>query len=307
MDGHTLPRRLLGLAAATLLAATTVAATAHAAALDTTKALEKAKWADSVRVSFSGGLLRWQSNGIPNHKIAGAYAIPDDGVYVPDASTSHVEQASDVVKQQTYDYRITTKPRVARKPTDVLAGPIGVMISGGLLFNPYEADGTTIAAASQFTIEDASGNDVAFIDDCNGHPTPVGQYHYHALPTCVTKQVDKKGGPSHIIGVAWDGFPVYGDRNAKGKKVKPGALDACNGIKSATPEFPKGIYHYVLLDVQTAQSSPACLSGTPTDGVPIVPRDSEQAQQAQGQSRAVDLFLCTAPAGVAAVPTFTAR
>jgi hypothetical protein len=38
-------------------------------------------------------------------------------------------------------------------------------------------------------------------------------------------------------------------------------LDGCNGIKSPTPEFPKGIYHYVMTDELTAQSSIRCLKG----------------------------------------------
>jgi hypothetical protein len=61
--------------------------------------------------------------------------------------------------------------------------------------------------------------------------------------------------------VAFDGFPIYGDRDIDGKQVKGKQLDKCNGIKSPTPEFPKGIYHYVLLNVKTKQSSPACFSG----------------------------------------------
>jgi len=38
-------------------------------------------------------------------------------------------------------------------------------------------------------------------------------------------------------------------------------LDKCNGINSATPEFPKGIYHYVLLATLDARSSIACFHG----------------------------------------------
>ena len=37
--------------------------------------------------------------------------------------------------------------------------------------------------------------------------------------------------------------------------------DICNGIESPTPEFPNGIYHYVMLDVATVQSTIRCLHG----------------------------------------------
>jgi hypothetical protein len=35
----------------------------------------------------------------------------------------------------------------------------------------------------------------------------------------------------------------------------------CNGITSATPEFPKGIYHYVLFNTKDSTSSIRCFSG----------------------------------------------
>ena len=47
-----------------------------------------------------------------------------------------------------------------------------------------------------------------FLDDCAGHPTPMGQYHYHALPKCVTATVDETDGASHIIGIAFDGLSL---------------------------------------------------------------------------------------------------
>ena len=39
-------------------------------------------------------------------------------------------------------------------------------------------------------------------------------------------------------------------------------LDSCNGITSPTPEFPKGIYHYVLLSAADSTSSIRCFTGT---------------------------------------------
>lgn len=71
-----------------------------------------------------------------------------------------------------------------------------------------------------------------------------------------------------MIGIALDGYPIYGGRDVNGKVVDVTTLDACNGITSPTPEFPNGAYHYVLpLDasgnpVKTRQSSMNCYSGT---------------------------------------------
>ena len=86
-------------------------------------------------------------------------------------------------------------------------------------------------------------------------PVPPG------LPTCITSVVDGSSGPSHLIGLAFDGFPIYGDRDATGQKVTASQLDACNGITSPTPEFPEGIYHYVLLPTADASSSIKCFTG----------------------------------------------
>jgi hypothetical protein len=75
--------------------------------------------------------------------------------------------------------------------------------------------------------------------------------------------VDGTTGPSHIIGIALDGYPIYGGYDINGNAVSVSSLDACNGITSPTPEFPSGAYHYVLpVGVTTKQSSINCYTGT---------------------------------------------
>jgi hypothetical protein len=156
---------------------------------------------------------------------------------------------------------ITTNPVLADETTSTSLGTIGYMISGAALYNPYEGDGSTVATASNFTVLNDQGQKVAFLDTCNGHPTPMGAYHYHALPTCITAVIDEENGPSHVLGVALDGFPIYGDRAMDGTQLSAADLDECSGITSATPEFPNGIYHYVLLDTADSTSSIRCFSG----------------------------------------------
>ena len=90
----------------------------------------------------------------------------------------------------------------------------------------------------------------------------------------INKSLQKNdiNGHSPIIGIALDGYPIYGPigfdpndntTNVQSKKLKlmqsrykyngdkyiynpndDGDLDICNGIFSSTPQFPKGIYHY---------------------------------------------------------------
>ena len=228
-----------------------------AKAINTQSVLKATKWASVVKASYTSTSVVMSTTDIPNHKRDAYYAVPDAGVVVP---TAHVMK--DPTKAQSLSFTISTKPSYTSKVTDAPLGSIGLMISGAVLYNPYEGDGTTVAMSSNFSVKMSSGTKAWFVDRCSGHPTPnIGQYHYHAGSSCVKDQVDKKSGPSHLIGVALDGFPIYGPYDIKGKLVPVKSLDRCNGIKSATPEFPKGIYHYVLPNTTDATSSIRCFHG----------------------------------------------
>jgi len=162
-------------------------------------------------------------------------------------------------------------PAKAASTTATSGGPIGYMLSGEALFNAYEANGAKTPALSDnvsYSFKPGSGpsETASFIDSCNSHATPLGggyMWHYHGVPTCLAAQIDGTSGPSHIIGIALDGFPIYGGRDLDGKAIPVSQLDACNGITSPTPEFPNGAYHYVLpIGVTSGQSSLNCFAGT---------------------------------------------
>ena len=254
---YTIAAALIG-ACANSTTATDTSSTDSSTA-STQSGLQSAKWGSNVTVSFANGAMRYRSNGIPNHARQAQYALPNPGVRVPGATSAYA--GADPTAAQSYDFQIPLVPKKATTPTSTNLGTIGVMISGAALFNPYEGDGTTVAMASNFTVKNAAGANIAFLDICNGHPTPMGAYHYHALPPCVTSMVDTDGGPSHIIGVAFDGYPIYGDRDITGKQLTAADLDRCGGVTSPTPEFPAGTYHYVLLATTTAASSIRCFTG----------------------------------------------
>jgi YHYH protein len=265
---HGMPL-LAGLAKSPVIATTppalvtNVLAAATSSGSSTTAGVRAAKWGSNVKLSYSGNSFTFVSNGIPNHARPAEYVLPNPGATVLNASTTYI--GADPTQAQNYKFTIPLNPTKRAKPTSTSLGSIGVMISGAALFNPYEGDGKSVATLDNFTIKNSKGQDVGFLDSCNGHPTPMrGTYHYHALPQCITQVVDKVGGPSHLIGVAFDGFPIYGDRAIDGSKIVTTQLDACNGITSATPEFPQGIYHYVLLDTKDSTSSIRCFSGKST-------------------------------------------
>jgi len=172
---------------------------------------------------------------------------------------------------KTISATFNTCPTKATSTTATGGGPIGLMFSGTVLFDSYEAT-TTVALgdnASYTFASTACGGTTctaSFIDPCNQHTTGStsgSTWHYHGVPTCWTTHVDGSSGPSHIIGIALDGYPIYGGYDINGNAVSVSSLDACNGITSPTPEFPSGAYHYVLpLNTTTSQSSINCYTGT---------------------------------------------
>lgn len=240
-------------------AAATVSASTSSAA-NTATAVEQAAWGEGVTVTLGEGTVDLTSNGIPNHPRDAKYASPRAGVTVPDASTAAI--ADDPTKEQDYNFTITTTPTLAEEVPPAPLGSIGLMISGAVLFKPYEGDNTTVAMTGNSSLTDADGTPVWFVDSCSGHPTPMdGRYHYHGLPSCVSAQADSKTGPPKLIGVALDGFPIYGPGDINGETVDVNSLDECNGITSPTPAFPGGIYPYVLPGTSDETSSIRCFRG----------------------------------------------
>jgi len=161
-------------------------------------------------------------------------------------------------------------PTQASATTATSLGAIGYLISGTAMFNPYEMDATTPAVSDNASYTFTDGNGVSqtayFLDQCDSHSNGM-TWHAHGNPNCVTSQVDTATGPSHIIGIALDGFPIYGGRDINGSVVSVSQLDACNGITSPTPEFPSGAYHYVLpIGVTTKNASINCYRGSVSAG-----------------------------------------
>lgn len=173
----------------------------------------------------------------------------------------------------TETFRIPLNPVLNTTATDTSLGTVGVAINGLPIYNPFEDQNQTAATGRIFS-------------GCCGHPQQNGIYHYHKYPTCLRfmkgdvwqSEKDKcdeidtlvaSGGHSPLIGFALDGWPVYGpvgwkDTNRQSKLLKSsytgatdtfgnpsyvpasGDLDECNGLVSPTPEYPEGIYHYVM-------------------------------------------------------------
>ncbi|MEI7522580.1 MAG: hypothetical protein WCJ86_03890, partial [Candidatus Saccharibacteria bacterium] len=46
--------------------------------INTATVMKEVKWGNDMQISFTGGLVRIQANGIPNHKRDSQYAVPNN-------------------------------------------------------------------------------------------------------------------------------------------------------------------------------------------------------------------------------------
>jgi hypothetical protein len=216
-----------------------------------------------VTLSFGKDTWTLVSDGVPNHPRPAQYLLPKPGVMVPESAADLVA-GDDPTRPQHFEFNLPLQPRKAVAAVATRLGPIGILVSGAALFNPYEHDDHTIALQHNITV-----NGVSFVDACNGHATPAdfvppGTYHYHGVPHCITDAVDRPGQHSALIGIALDGFPIFGPHGKDGQQ--PVQLDTCNGHTEPTGEFPQGVYHYHL--TEGSPYSIRCLSGTTIAEVP---------------------------------------
>ncbi len=241
-------------------------------------------WTTNVKVSLGNGSWTFTSSGLPASEfLATNYAVPSNPLAVSAAGANVVSSAS-ILKIQGFDYTLPLTPRFSTSVTTTNQGPIGFLLDGAALYNPYEANHSTVATSDNF-VATAHGVTASFLDNCDGHPGPGGQYHYHGLPTCLVTyatgghpkvgSVTSTSGTSTapvvednhaarepvILGYAFDGFGIYDNVAINGATVRVSLLDACNGIFSPVPGYPHGVYHYVLENVKGARSSIGCFHG----------------------------------------------
>jgi len=176
----------------------------------------------AVTITVEGTNVVLKSSTVPDHKspywgtTSALYEAPHAGM-VPNPN---------LIVSQSLTLRVPSSPAIASASSDTPLGPIGMAINGVPLFNQYAAGRSPL-----------NGEIISF-DRYNGHPQQSGQYHYHFEPVWLTSG----NGPSSLIGVLLDGFPVYGPKDPDGST--PSNLDSCNGHVHATTDVPAGIYHY---------------------------------------------------------------
>ncbi len=188
----------------------------------------------ATSITSDGTYVTIKTTGTPDHKSV--YYPTTNPLYENFSGTTFggntFSKNPNSILTQSYSFKIPINPNEATTKQPTPLGPIGVTVNGVPFFNQYAGPNQPL-----------TGEVVSF-DQSWGHPAPGGMYHYHVEPTYLTRI---KLSKSSLIGFLLDGFPVYGPEE-NGQLVSNAALDAYHGHKSATSDYPTGIYHYHITD-----------------------------------------------------------
>ncbi|XP_071509558.1 uncharacterized protein [Diadema antillarum] len=230
-----------------------------------------------VRVSSSGDDWLIESNNIPDHATGD---FPGRGN--PNA-----------IQEQDFDFYVAKNPQEASDSTCLPPGPIAIATNGIVIYNPWDSD-------QENAVE---GDGAEIFDGCDGHPDGNGRYHYHRQPSGCLFSVTP-GVPSPMIGVAFDGFAIYGPVDESGNLLTSSDLDECHGRNNSD-----GVYQY-----HTTADFPyilGCYKGTP-QGVNKRSTKCFKASEADaygnvGSARvqSVSTSTTTAPTTTTTAPTTT--
>jgi hypothetical protein len=193
-------------------------------------------WTSRHRTTLSKDFRTITTNDLPQH-TTGVYPVRStDPAY-------QYDQNPNAIKSQDITLRLPRHPTYGAP--QCMGGEVGVMTTGVMLFNAFDAGG-----------RDAGAWEVQ--DGCDAHPQMSGEYHYHTLSACITDQ-----SVHHVIGWAFDGFPITGPVVGKHNILTTRDLDACHGLVSTVHLDGKSVttYHYVM--TQDFPYSTSCFRSTP--------------------------------------------
>lgn len=170
-------------------------------------------FAGKVEVQSDNAFLYVESDGMPNHPMMIGITAWQQQVPLPQSYKGNNA------------WKIPLSPVPAKNPMSAkdhfFRGAIALAVNGVPIFNPIKNDGRTDTLKA------------GELDQWGGHCGRGDDYHYHIAPVHLEKLVGK-GNP---IGVALDGYPIYGYNDPNGRP--PTDLDWLNGHKG-----PDGEYHY---------------------------------------------------------------
>ena len=198
---------------------------------------------DHFTITLDGDEVVIETNGLPNHtspywsntterSLEGPMgthvteaASANHPLFVEPTITSFDQMAPGNIDNfnGAYTLRVPVNPIKASSSTSTGLGPIGLAVSGSVLYNDEEGPNVPL--------DDAVGS----LDYSGAHTGPQS-YHYHLEPKAWSEDDDK------LIGIMSDGFFIYGRRDYDGNY--PADLDESGGHIGPTPHNPDGEYHY---------------------------------------------------------------
>src|SRR5258706_4074606 len=221
-------------------------------------------------ITVSGDARIIRSNGIPAHETG---QFPNRG-------------NPNTIAPQRYEFRVPAEPKAAERTTPLRMQPFGIAVNG-VVFDPGAAEWWNRDRNSGWQYEPLFGGGMLGVDQSHADVQPSGAYHYHGIPVGLVFALPDGKERMALVGWAADGFPIYNpvgysdpkDATSALKSLKSsyrvkkgtrpsgpggaydgtfvadyeyiagaGDLDECNGVVGVTPDYPKGIYHYVLTD-----------------------------------------------------------
>jgi len=147
----------------------------------------------NVSVEEVGRFFIITSNGLPDHEVH-----------------------SKKIKSQNIELSIPKVPTIMEEPECAGNGIVGIAKNGVPIYNSVGGDCCDLALKNLHRV-----------DECNGWADSQGVYRYHIYPTCLASC--EFGTESDIVGVALDGFPIYGPIDDNGQQLTSADLDECHG------------------------------------------------------------------------------
>lgn len=221
-----------------------------------------------MKVRIRNAMRYITANGLPNHETG----------QFPNRNNPNG------ISEQSYGFSFPVNPTRNKGYTKYnVPQNFGIAING-VPFDPYAAEWWGNVRNGDWQYNALGGGINLGLDDNNAHVQPTGAYHYHGLPEGLIDTLpDTRHSP--LVGWAGDGFPIYLNRGYKKAKEasnsyktlkssyilrtgarpdgpggrydgtfeedfrykkKAGNLDRANGRFQVTPEYPDGVYCYIL-------------------------------------------------------------
>ena len=195
---------------------------------------------DAFTIMLDGDEVVITTTGLPNHESpywsnttertignnTTAAAAVDHPLFVAPTATSFNRMSPGNIDDFTGEFtlRVPASPEKASSTSRTGLGPIGLAVSGSVIYNDEEGPNVPLE------------NAVGSLDYTGAHTGPQS-YHYHLEPVAFSDDDDA------LVGIISDGFFVYGRKcNATGDY--PDDLDASGGHTASTQHSEQQVYHY---------------------------------------------------------------